>query len=62
MLDDPKSEPSWPGRNRNFGGWRSRPAKIDRGNLLVVAWVQDGPSGDVLQVVSRAVPEGMSAN
>ncbi|HTO94909.1 MAG TPA: hypothetical protein VMM80_11035 [Bacteroidota bacterium] len=62
MLDDPKSEPSWPGRNRNFGGWRSRPAKIDRGNLLVVAWVQDGSSGEVLQVVSRAVPEGMSAN
>jgi len=62
MLEDPKSEPSWPGRNRNFGGWRSRPAKIDRSNLLVVAWVQDGPSGDVLQVVSRAVPTGMSAN
>ena len=62
MLDDPKSEPSWPGRNRNFGGWRSRPAKIDRSNLLVVAWVQDGSSGDVLQVVSRPVPAGIGAN
>ncbi|HUI11487.1 MAG TPA: hypothetical protein VL221_14235 [Bacteroidota bacterium] len=62
MLDDPKDQPSWPGRTRNFPGWRTRPPKIDRSNLLVVAWVQDAATGDVLQAVCRDVPTGMSVN
>jgi len=62
MLDDPKSQPSWPGRNRSFNGWRSRPGRINRSNLLVVAWVQDGEGGEVLQALCRDVPADMGAH
>jgi tetratricopeptide (TPR) repeat protein len=62
LLRDPKSQPSWPGRKRNFSGWRAVPEKIDRANLTVVAWIQDAGAHEVLQSVSQDVPSGMSAN
>jgi hypothetical protein len=62
LLADPKGQPSWPGRTRNFGSWRARPEKIDRTNILIVAWIQDPVTNQVLQSASRSVPSGMSAN
>jgi hypothetical protein len=62
LLHDPKSQPSWPGRKRNFSGWRAVPEKIDRSNLTVVAWVQDAGAHEVLQSVSQDIPSGMRAN
>jgi tetratricopeptide (TPR) repeat protein len=62
LLRDPKSQPSWPGRKRNFSGWRSVPRDIDSSNLTVVAWIQDAVTHEVLQSVSEDVPSGMSAD
>ena len=62
LLRDPKSQPSWSNPKRNFAGWRSRPADIDRSNLTVVAWIQNPETHEVLQSASRDVPSGMSAH
>ena len=34
---------------RRFAGWKSRPEKLNRSNLIVVAWLQDPDSKQVLQ-------------
>jgi hypothetical protein len=62
LIHDPKSQPSWPGWKRNFSGWRAVPENVDRSNLMVVAWIQDAGTHEVLQSVSQDVPSGMSAN
>ena len=58
LLSDPKGQPSWPGRRRNFSGWRGVPEKIDRSNLTVAAWIQNVDSHEVLQAVAEDVPAG----
>lgn len=58
LLRDPKSQPSWPGPRRNFGGWRPHPETIERSNLLVVAWIQNAETHQVLQAASADVPAG----
>ena len=62
MLHDPKGQPSWPGRRRNFTGWRAVPENIDRSNLTVAAWIQNAETHEVLQSVSEDVPAGTGAN
>jgi tetratricopeptide (TPR) repeat protein len=62
LQNDPKGQPSWPGRKRNFSGWKTLPADIDRSNLTVVAWIQDEGTHEVLQSASQDVPSGMSVN
>ncbi|MBI5473763.1 MAG: hypothetical protein HY961_15605 [Ignavibacteriae bacterium] len=59
-LDDPTKQPSWSNR-RPFTGWRSRPEKIGRANLAVVAWVQDLDSKEVLQAAYAEVPNLIGA-
>ncbi len=54
-LDNPTVQPSWSTR-RPFSGWKTRPEKLNRSNLAVVAWVQDGNSKSVLQAVYKDVP------
>jgi hypothetical protein len=58
LLNDPKGQPSWPGRRRNFSGWRGLPEKIDRSNLTVAAWIQNAGTHEVLQSVAEDVPAG----
>jgi hypothetical protein len=62
LLHDPKGQPSWPGRRRNFTGWRAVPENIDRSNLTVAAWIQNADTHEVLQSVSEDVPAGTGAN
>jgi tetratricopeptide (TPR) repeat protein len=62
LLHDPKGQPSWPGRRRNFSGWRAVPENIDRSNLRVAAWIQNADTHEVLQSVSEDVPAGTSAD
>jgi Flp pilus assembly protein TadD len=62
ILRDPKSQPSWGGRKRNFTGWKSLPENIDTRNLKVVAWIQDAETHDVLQSVTGDVPRGTGAD
>lgn len=62
LVNDPKGQPSWPGRRRNFSGWRVVPEKIDRSNLAVAAWIQDAATHEVLQSVSEDVPAGSNVN
>lgn len=54
-LDNPTVQRSWTTR-RQFTGWRSRPDAIDRGNLSVIAWVQDAETKEVLQAAYATVP------
>ncbi len=49
-LDSPTTQRSWSTR-RAFTGWKSRPEKLDRSRLAIVAWVQDMKSKTVLQSV-----------
>jgi len=58
LVRDPKSQPSWPGRQRNFNGWKTPPEIIDRSNLAVVAWIQNAETREVFQSVYRDVPPG----
>jgi len=58
LLRDPKGQPSWPGRRRNFTGWRGVPEEINRSNLTVAAWIQNVDSHEVLQSVAQDVPAG----
>jgi tetratricopeptide (TPR) repeat protein len=62
LMHDPKGQPSWPGRSRNFSGWRAVPENIDRSNLTVAAWIQEADSHEVLQSVSEDVPAGPNVN
>ncbi len=62
IIRDPKGQPSWPGRKRNFTAWRSVPVLLDRSNLTVVAWIQNPATREVLQSASRDVPAGEPAN
>jgi hypothetical protein len=58
LLRDPKGQPSWPGRRRNFTGWRGLPEEINRSNLTVAAWIQNVDSHEVLQSAAQDVPAG----
>jgi hypothetical protein len=62
LLRDPKRQPSWPGPRRNFGGWRPHPETIGRSNLLVVAWIQNPETHEVLQSASSDVPAVATAD
>lgn len=43
-------------RFRSSDGWRARPEKLNRDNLAIVAWVQDGQSKEVFQAFYIDVP------
>ncbi len=49
-LDSPTTQRSWSSR-RPFTGWKTRPDKLDRSQLVIVAWVQDMKTKEVLQSV-----------
>ena len=61
LLDDPRSQVSWPKRLKTFGAWRARPERIDRANMAIVAWVQDMKTNAVLQAAYQDVPLAMSS-
>ncbi|HTY58984.1 MAG TPA: hypothetical protein VMF59_09205, partial [Bacteroidota bacterium] len=62
LLQDPKAQPSWPGKRRNFNGWRPHPEHLDRSNLSVVAWIQNSGTHEILQSASGDVPSGTRAD
>lgn len=47
-LDSPTTQRSWSSR-RPFTGWKTRPEKLDRSQLAIVAWVQDMKTKEVFQ-------------
>ncbi len=47
-LDSPTTQRSWSTR-RPFTGWKTRPEKLDRSQLAIVAWVQDMKTKEVFQ-------------
>lgn len=49
-LDNPTTQRSWSTR-RPFTGWKTRPEKLDRSQLAIVAWVQDMKTKEVFQSV-----------
>jgi tetratricopeptide (TPR) repeat protein len=61
LIRDPKAQPSWPGKKRNFNGWRPLPGVLDRSNLSVVAWVQNESTHEILQSASGDVPAAAHA-
>ena len=49
-LDDPTNQPSW---RRSYGPpiWKARTDKLNRDNLAVVAWIQDGETKEIINSV-----------
>lgn len=62
LQRDPRTQPSWPGRTRNFNGWKSAPPPLDRSALSVVAWIQNAENHEVLQSAAQDVSPATGAN
>ncbi len=57
-LDNPSGQAAWPKSQKTFAGWKSRPERLNRSNLAIVAWLQDGRTKEVLQAAYGSVPSG----